>query len=144
MRTLTEIDDALLARIRAQLPYLATVDSYQGELQKWLEEGLILRFPAVLVALNADEAEPVAKASRSSYAFDLLILCRDLRGEQAARKGEEGVYRILHDLKAALAGYRLFADFTAVQFQKTTVLFVTPELTAYAATVGFKEQTTYP
>lgn len=140
MLTITQIEDLLIARIKAELPYLADVSSYKGQLEKKIAE-LVLRTPAVLVSLQELSGEPttfVEMGGVSSYAltyvFSLAVVCRDLRGEAAGRRGDTGAYRILDDLFAALTDYILDADLQPLAYNEAEALLITKEVVIFAAT----------
>ena len=139
MLTITEIEDLLIARIQAKLTYLAHAGSYKGELEKEIAE-LVLRTPAVLVSLQNLSGEPAAfqefgdlSSYSLTYAFSLAVVCRDLRGEAAGRRGDTGAYRILDDLFAALADQVLGGGLQPLAFHKSEAILLTKEVVIFAA-----------
>jgi phage gp37-like protein len=138
--TITQIEDLLIARIKAELPYLAAVESYKGQLEKEIAE-LVLRTPAVLVSLQELFGEPAAFVEMGAlsgyaltYTFSLAVVCRDLRGEAAGRRGDTGAYRILDDLFAALADHILDDGLQPLAYNKAEALLITKEVVIFAAT----------
>jgi phage gp37-like protein len=139
MLTITEIEDLLIARIKAELPYLAEVSSYKGQLEKEIAE-LVLRTPAVLVSLQELPGEPASFAEFGAlsgyaltYTFSLAVVCRDLRGEAASRRGDTGAYRILDDLFAALRDHILDNGLQPLAYNKAEAILITKEVVIFAA-----------
>lgn len=146
MLSITAIEDLLMARIREQLPYLATVESYQGAVDEAaLAEGRmpVLRVPAVLPMLHARPAAPGEYGAGNddlTHNFRLVVVCRSLRGQEAARRDGQGAYQILEDLRTALSGYLLAAELQLVRFTGDEALFVTREWAAYAANYSILQE----
>jgi phage gp37-like protein len=134
MLTITQIENLLIARIRESLPYLVEVASYQGQLEKEIAE-LVLRTPAVLVSLQELPGETASfEGYALTYTFSLAVVCRDLRGEAASRRGDTGAYRILDDLYAALKDHALDAQLQPLSYDKAEALLITKEVVIFAAT----------
>ena len=133
MLTITQIEDLLIARIRAKLPYLAHADSHQGDPEREIAEQ-VLRTPAVLVSLQELPGEPVEfGAWELAYNFSLAVVCRNLRGEAAGRRSDAGAYRILDDLFAALKDHVLDAALSPLAYVKAEALLITKEVVIFAA-----------
>jgi len=133
MLTITQIEDLLIARIRAELPYLAHVDSYKGQLEQEISE-LVLRSPAVLVSLQELPGEPASFGEYElAYTFSLTVVCRNLRGEAAGRRDDTGAYRILDDLFTALKDHSLDSNLTPLAYNKAEAMLITKEVVIYAA-----------
>ncbi|TSA12011.1 MAG: DUF1834 family protein [Deltaproteobacteria bacterium] len=134
MLTITQIEDLLIARIKAELPYLPEVSSYNGQLEKEIAE-LVLRTPAVLVSLQELSGEPASFGEYVlTYTFSLAVVCRDLRGEAAGRRGDTGAYRILDDLFAALKDHTLDSVLAPLAYNKAEAMLITKEVVIFAAT----------
>jgi len=130
---LADLEDALLNRIREQLPYLAEVDSYQGQIDEDLQIRGV-RFPAVLALLEDQSGEQLSKTTTGlTPTFRLLVCCRNLRGEQAARRENYGVYQILDDLKDALIGQKLGLDIDGLVFIKEESTLIRKDNVVYSA-----------
>ena len=141
--TLAEIEDLLLARIRARLPYLLTVDSYQGQIdEKALEDGqVVIRTPAVLALLKKTAGAPLAYGEgEETYEFTLIVACRNLRGQEAARREDQGVYQILQDLRRGLWDHSLAPELQPLDFVQDDAFFVTREWAIYFATYTVKQE----
>ena len=133
MLTITQIEDLLIHRIRAELPYLAHADSYKGQLEQEIAE-LVLRSPAVLVSLQELPGEPADFSEYElAYTFSLVVVCRNLRGEAAGRRGDIGAYRILDDLFTALKDHRLDSNLTPLAYNKAEAILITKEVVIFAA-----------
>ena len=140
MLTITQIEDLLIARIKDQLPYLAEVASYKGQLEKEIAE-LVLRTPAVLVSLQDLPGETQSfEGYVLSYIFSLAVVCRDLRGEASGRRGDTGAYRILDDLFTALRDHALDAQLEPLIYHKAEAHLITKEVVIYAATYSVMQE----
>lgn len=143
MLSLTEIEDLLLARIKAQLPYLVTVESYQGQIdEKAIEDAkVVIRTPAVLVLLKKTAGSLIAfNEVEETYEFTLIIACRNLRGQEAARREDGGAYQILTDLRRALWDYTLAPALLPLEFVLDDAFLVTREWAIYFATYTTKQE----
>ena len=141
--SLTEIEDLLLARIRAELPYVATVTSYQGQIdEKSLEDGKVLiRTPAILALLKKTTGQSFTYGTvEETYEFTLVVAHRNLRGQEAARREEQGVYQILQDLRWGLWGYQLAPELQPLDFVQEDAFFVTRDWAIYFATYTAKQE----
>lgn len=101
--SLTEIENAIITSLEARMgSYVKTIASYQGSLPEDLaSRGW--RLPLGLVRLAGTRAALTAAHSYEvELTFAILVAARNLRGNEEARQGEEGVYRMLDDLRAAL------------------------------------------
>jgi hypothetical protein len=134
--TIDQIEDLLVARIAAELPYLNTVDTFEAKYDVTLER-LIHHSPAVFAALNS--VKPSADLESFGvgvhiYTFELGIVCRDLRGPKEGRRGDEGAYQILDDLYAALEGHRLSQGIEPLEFEGLEFVLSTNIGVVYRAT----------
>jgi phage gp37-like protein len=135
--TIIDLEDALIDRIKAQLSYLKTVESYGGQLEGDLRQ-LAVRFPAVFVMLGAVRHDAELDAFGGTYGaeciFDLAVCCRNLRGEAAGRRESQGAYQILDGLRQALAGQTLgLAGAQPVEPDKEEALVIERDLVIYRA-----------
>ena len=135
-----QIEDLLLDRIRAELPYLATVESYQGQIKEDVEQ-IAIRTPAVLALLKDASGIPASFGSYDDlYRFTLIVACRNLRGQEAARREEGGAYQILGDLRRALRDYELSPELEPLGFEQDEAFFITKEWAIYFATYTAKQE----
>jgi phage gp37-like protein len=130
---LGDLEDALLNRIREQLPYLAEVDSYQGQIDEDLQIRGV-RFPAVLALLADQAGDRLSKTTTGlTPTFRLLVCCHNLRGEKASRRENDGAYQILDDLKDALIGQKLGLNIDAISFVKEESTLIRQDNVVYSA-----------
>jgi phage gp37-like protein len=108
--TIAEIEEAIIARLGAELPYLRTCSSLGSFLARDPKEvaGLTPLCPAVYVVYQgAEYSHRMAGVQDRAMTFNAVALVRNLRGEPAPRHGqgvEKGVYEVLEDVRAALTG----------------------------------------
>lgn len=138
--TIGQIEDLLLARVALGLPYLATVESYQGQIKEDIQQ-VIIRTPAVLALLQDTLGAPLSCGEiELTHNFKLIVVCRNLRGREAARREEGGAYQILGDLRRALADYVLAKELQPLAFEKDEVFFITNEWAIYFSTYTVKQE----
>jgi phage gp37-like protein len=101
--TWVTLEDAVLKALQAQLgSHVNTLESYQGDWRPGLRQET-WRLPAVLVRLRQSRGEQVSARSYDlTLDFSLLVIVRQLRGDNAARRQEDGVYQILAGIRQAL------------------------------------------
>ncbi|NIQ92894.1 MAG: DUF1834 family protein [Desulfuromonadales bacterium] len=113
---LAELEDALLAAIRSAsaLSYLRTVEPVSDRSLDLARGNFLVVPPAVLSFFASSQLRSRDLAARTyDYTPRLLLfaVARNLRGAREEKlggpPGEIGAYRLLDDLKAALAGARL-------------------------------------
>ena len=138
--SIEEIEDLLVAKIAAALPYLNTVDTYEAKYDVTLER-LIHHSPAIFVALNSVKPGSLESFGVDShiYRFELGIVCRDLRGPEAGRRGDEGAYRIADDLYAGLEGHRLSQGLEPLEFEELEFVMSTNIGVVYRATYSLEQ-----
>lgn len=140
MLNLTDMEDLLLSRIKEQLPYVVTVESYQGQIKEDMAE-TVIRTPAVLALLKNTVGSPSSFGEYSNtYKFNLIVVCRNLRSRQAARREEGGVYQILEDLRQALTDFILDPELQPVSFEQEEAFFVTKEWAIYFASYSCQQE----
>ncbi len=140
MLTIGDIEDLFIERIQARLPYLATVETYKNQIN-W--ENVVsgkdvplvaVRLPGVLLALAGMKAEGGSYEGQDiTLTFSLAVVCKNLRGEEAARRDPEGAYQILGDLWQALAREVLHEDLLPVAFVSQDLAWASNEFVMYVA-----------
>ncbi len=137
--TLTDIENAMITALDSApiSGYAKTIGGYQGEFQKTMGEALIL-MPAVLVVF-ADDAHHDANAQYKQYNeisdWDVLVGCKNLRGDLARRQGaagEVGIYEMLKDVRSALTGNRLGLDIAPLRIVRRWRILVDHRANIYA------------
>lgn len=143
MPTITALEDALIALIKAAA-LVKTVESYSGQLEgdpkdiakRWPE--IIRRWPAVFVAYGGGAIAPELGEFGGVYGrtlqFDLMVCCRSLRGEAAARRDDTGAYAILEALRTILVGKVLTSAVLPLEFQSEEARSISPDSVIYRAT----------
>jgi len=109
MPTLSQIETAICARLRAQIPYLRACASLADFLARDLEdlETIALQLPAAYVAYEGGEYEHLVSGVQDrTMLFAVLAVVANYRGEESVRHGmgaEKGAYDLLEDIRAALS-----------------------------------------
>lgn len=113
MYTITQIEDAMIARLENQISYLRTCDSLGAFLVDEAED-LTIRFPATYVVYDrGDYNHMVSGVQDKAMIFNVVVMARNLRGSGAARRGEgsdKGAYDLLEDARAALTNQNCGLD----------------------------------
>jgi hypothetical protein len=143
---LAELETALLESIRTEpaLAYLRTVEPVSERSFDFSSGNFLVLPPAALsffVASQLGSRDLSARTYNYNPRFLLFAVARNLRGtteEKAGGPGPEevGAYRLLHDLKSALAGRRLAlagASFQpVVELAGESLEAATPEYSVYS------------
>lgn len=108
MYTIAQIEDAIIARLKAQITYLKTCDSLGEGLLDEVED-ITIRFPAayVIYAPGGRYDHSTSGVQDRHMEFLVVLWAKNLRGDVAARHGqgtEKGAYEMLEDARAALSG----------------------------------------
>ena len=109
--TIVQIEDNIL-QVLGDIGYVKTLESYQGTLEDVLEnpEAMITRFPAILVAFGGNRYNTEGYPTyvyRRRMQFNVIVGSNSLRGEKERRRGREGSYQMLTDVRDLLAGNNL-------------------------------------
>ncbi len=110
MYTITQIEDAILATLRDNLPNVETCESLGEFLSSNIEEDrlLSLRRPAVYVIYERGRySHKMSGVQQRDMIFRVVAMLENLRGDAAARRGaasEAGAYDVLESIRAALTG----------------------------------------
>jgi phage gp37-like protein len=113
MYTITQIENAILSRLEAALSGVRTFGTLADFLAAKLDdiEAAALIMPAVYVVFDSSEYHyPLRAVQDRLMAFDVLVVVRNLRGDEAVRQGDGsavGAYDLLESIRAALTGQQL-------------------------------------
>jgi phage gp37-like protein len=118
---LSEVEQALVAKVKEKLGYLSTVESISGRGVD--EDGMIIAIPPAVLVMLAGETlgtrDVYAKTYEQRQRFLLIAGAVNLRSPSEEKLAESesnpGVYKILDDMKDALAGARLLLPSGAQQ-----------------------------
>ena len=136
MYTITEIEDAIIATLKASEmgAYCKKIDSYQIEGGD-LEEQIRLfagQLPCVLVMYTPDGADcdySFSGVEDEPMVFSILACAQNLRGKGTARRG---VYDMLEDLRAALVGKNCGLDMDPLLRSSPKIEINTKNFSAYS------------
>lgn len=107
MPNITEIEQAMIEQLKT-LTYLRTCGSMADFLAEDIEniEEYAPLCPAAFVVYDRGEySHKVSSVQDRDMVFNVLVVVRNLRGDEAARHGvagEKGVYDVLEDVRGAL------------------------------------------
>jgi phage gp37-like protein len=130
----TALEDAVLAALQEQLAErVNTLESYQGDWRADLQEKG-WRFPAVLMKLTGSRSEAAALRSYDlTVDLTLLVVVRQLQGEAAGRRQENGAYQLLAAIRQALWHQDLGLTILPLALVREEPLLHNREFTVYAA-----------
>lgn len=128
------LEDTVLAALEDRLgPDVKTVRSYQGDWRKDIRQEA-WRLPATLVMLTGGHSEQVGVSSFDlTLDFRVLVVVRNLRGEEAGRRDTGGAYDLLARVQEALWHRDLGLDLTPFTLVREEPLMTDGEFTVYAA-----------
>jgi hypothetical protein len=136
------IEDAIIRRIKSQLPYLETVESFDGNLIDL--EDLTKRVPAVFVNISqATPAVPYWTFTTKAFTYQIVlnVLARGMRGKPQMATDKTGAYAILNDLRTALVDYDLTANSLPLVLVAETFYRATEVAVCYKVTYAFTDIT---
>jgi phage gp37-like protein len=130
----TLVEDAVVAALKDRLgEQVKTIRSYQGNWRTDLRQET-WRLPAALVMLTGSRSEQVGVASFDlTLDFQILVVVRSLRGEEAGRRGAAGAYDLLLGVQDALWQQDLGLDLLPLALVREEPLLTDGEFTVYAA-----------
>ncbi len=130
----TLVEDAVVAALKDRLgEQVKTIRSYQGNWRADIRQET-WRLPAALVMLTGSHADPVGLASFDlTLDFQVLLVVRSLRGEEAGRREMGGVYDLLVGVQDALWQQDLGLDLLPLALVREDPLLTDGEFTVYAA-----------
>lgn len=98
-----DIEDAIIASIKDNVPAIKTVETWAGQIDAELNR-LPVRLPAVYVAYGGSAFSGVDGPShRENAEFTVIVASRNMRGDDAARKDAGGAYEIVQSVLGAIA-----------------------------------------
>ncbi len=105
MYAIARIENAIIGRLRDQIPYLRTCASLAYFLLKEIED-IALILPAAYVTYEQGDFEhSMSGAQDRRMVFSVLAMAGSMKGDEASRHGSGGgigVYRLLDDVRVAL------------------------------------------
>jgi phage gp37-like protein len=130
----TLVEDAVLAALQDRLgQQVKTIRSYQGNWRTDLRQET-WRLPAALVMLTGSRTEQVGVTSFDlTLDFQVLVVVRQLRGEEVGRREAGGVYDLLLGVQDALWQQDLGLDLLPFALVREEPLLNDGEFTVYAA-----------
>ncbi|MDA8088451.1 MAG: DUF1834 family protein [Nitrospiraceae bacterium] len=133
--TFQDIEDGIISALQAQVPYLKTVETYAGQLDKEIAE-LPRSFPAAYVAYQGSKFEWVDGENWQEWpTFKVLIAARSLRIvsgiNEDVRKGTEGAYQAVTDVLAALTNQTFGLAIYKLRPERTELVFVNKTTAIY-------------
>jgi phage gp37-like protein len=130
----TMVEDALVAALENRLgEQVRTIRSYQGNWRTALRQET-WRLPATLVMLTGSTSSQVGVASFDlTLDFQVLVVVRHLRGEEAGRRAAGGVYDLLLGVQDALWHQDLGLDILPCALVREEPLLTDGEFTVYGA-----------
>jgi phage gp37-like protein len=130
----TLVEDAVLAALQDRLgQQVKTIRSYQGNWRTDLRQET-WRLPAALVMLTGSRTEQVGVTSFDlTLDFQVLVVVRQLRGEEVGRREAGGVYDLLLGVQDALWQQDLGLDLLPFALVREEPLLTDGEFTVYAA-----------
>ncbi|MCE5243400.1 MAG: Gp37 family protein [Syntrophobacteraceae bacterium] len=138
MHTLAEIEQAIVDRLKQQVPGLRECGSLGSVLLEEIED-LALRCPAAYVAyLQGDYGYATSGVQDRRMRFAITLVVRNEWGDKAARHGrggEAGVYKLLDDVRVALTGQTCGLSIDPILPQSERAEGGSGELAAYRITI---------
>jgi len=104
--TITEIENAIVDRLKTQLTYLQTCKSL-GEALSNDAADFAVQTPAAYVVYEGGRYEHIMSGTQDRFMnFGVIVVAKNLRGDEEARRGQgaaKGAYDLLDDVRADLS-----------------------------------------
>jgi phage gp37-like protein len=139
------IETAILDRLKVDLPYVQTVETYAGQLEEEIEK-LPLRFPAVFVVYKGSGFEWVDGATYNEGAeFTILAAAKNLKSPALARKDQAaGAYRLGTDILAALTNQNLDLNIELLRPVRCDLVYISKTVAIYGLDFQTSFDNAYP
>ena len=143
-----EIEDAIISSLaplhQGQGGDVKKIAGYQGELDEDNLTQFIVQFPAILVAFGGSiYKEDAFPYMVEEMTYSLLINDRNMRGNEAARKGSPltaGTYSLMQQVRDNLHGKRLGLSIDPLVLLRETALVNTKTVSIYSAEYMVKQK----
>ena len=134
-----QVEDAIISRSKDQLAYVRTCETWAGQLEGEIDK-LTINYPAVFVSYGGSKLEWIDNINfNEAVEFDILVAAKNLRGQEAARKDEQGCYQMIMDILTALTNQTLDLDIERLRPVSVDMIGVTKTVAIY----GIKFQTNF-
>lgn len=133
MYTISQIEDAIIARIESQMTYLRTCESLSLDLLDEISE-ITIRLPAAYVIYASGRYLHMTGAQDREMEFLVVVAAKNLRGDVAARHGkgsEIGVYKMLDDTRGALTKQACGLDIDSLLPGDEEIIFGAKDMAGY-------------
>jgi len=140
-----QIEDAGIAAIDINLPYLGQpTETYGGHLEGDIES-LVINYPAVFTVFEGAQLDWVDGSNfKEDDTFTVLVCSNDVRGNSALRKDTvTGCYRMIKDVLKALSGKNLGLDIYPLKPVRIYPVLITKTLAVYGIKFTTWFDTTY-
>lgn len=118
MDALTVIEDAVKTALTPMAPSLRTLDIYSGQLETDSLDDLTIQFPFIYILTTGIQIEVENFENFVDVGIDLFIGDRNLRGAEAAIRGDgtsPGVYSIMQKAFDLVHNKKMNSDFAVPQ-----------------------------
>ena len=140
------LEDAIIVRLKAQLPYVRTCATYAGQFSPSELARKTVKYPAVFVSYAGSEFDPVdGPQFNESASFTLIVAAKNLRSDERARKdADSGAYKLVKDCITALTNQALGLTLIhAMTPQNVQLVFVDSGVAVYSIEFNATFDTTY-
>ena len=127
-----QIEDAILAALKAQMSYVRTCETYAGQLEAEIDK-LVINFPAVFVSYTGSDLDCIDNASNFNEAvgFSILVAAKNLKGKTAARKDAYGCYQMIREVLTVLTNKNLGLNIEKLKPTKVSLLYISTTMAIY-------------
>ncbi|MDO8282695.1 MAG: DUF1834 family protein [Thermodesulfovibrionia bacterium] len=126
-----QVEDKVIAELKANMKYLKNVESYAGQLASEIDK-LVGNFPAVYVAYGGSKLEWVDGTVYNDLPdFDIIVVSKNFKGGEARRKDTNGCYDMIKDVLKYLTNQDFGMDIEKLKPVDVTLLLSTHLATAY-------------
>ncbi len=129
--TFETIEEAIINRLRADMPYARVVESYAGQLENDVSV-MMAGFPAVYVVYNGSDYDWVdAVTHNEAVEFSVIVAAKNLKGNKEARKNDYGCYQMINDVIQSLTNQTFGLEIEKLRPVKVSLVGASKSVSIY-------------
>jgi hypothetical protein len=126
------IEDGMLGKLKADRAYLKKCETYSGQLEADIDIQAIVTPAAFVVYSGSPAFELVDGPTHNEQpVFSVFVAAKDLRGNTALRKGDNGCYKMIKDVLASLVNFRVDESMLPLAPRAVELVRVKKDFAAY-------------
>ena len=142
--TFEDVEDKIIAEIKAKMGYVRTIETYAGQLEGEIAK-IPAKFPAAFVVYGGSSLEWIDGPNHNDKPkFKVLVAAKDLRGQKSARKDDnKGCYRMINDVLTHLTNQTFGLAMEKLTPVSVMPVFITKTIAVYGIDFETNFDTTF-